>query len=301
MDVTGFTIREGNDAPFLRELTTLRLGGCVLAEVRLHDARAATALADVAERLGGRLASIGAGSNILAGDGNLPLVLVKNALEPEIIQLADDGKKTLVRVAGSVKLPVLLGRLAVMDLGGLEGLTGIPGTLGGAVVMNAGSYGQCIADALVAMTVVTENGTVKTVQRADIDFGYRRMSITGHSSWFLVLSAELCLARKEHSIAAALGKECMEKKKSTQPVSAASAGCIFKNPDTVTSAGKLLDEAGFKGKCLGGMLFSEVHANFLVNKGDGTSAQAFELVDMAKNAVKTMFDIELETEVKIWV
>lgn len=301
MTQTAFTIREGHEAPLLQNLTTLRLGGRVLAEVRLHAPEAAGELLAIAARLGGTLASLGAGSNILAADGDLPLVLVKNGLEPEISVLADDGKKAVVRAAGSVKLPVLLHRLAAMDLGGLEGLTGIPGTVGGAVAMNAGSYGQNIADTLVAMTVVTEKGVVKTIDRADIDFGYRHMAVPGHLSWFLVLSAEFSLTRKEAGVVATLGKECMEKKKATQPVTAASAGCVFKNPDDAPGAGKLLDDAGFKGKRLGGMAFSEMHANFLINEGNGNSAEAFELITMARDAVKTKFGISLQTEVKIWV
>lgn len=297
----GMAIREGNEAPLMRELTTLRLGGRVLAAVHLREAEAAAGLPAIAERLGGKLASLGAGSNILAGDEDLPLVLVKNGLEPEISVLADDGKKAVVRVAGSVKLPVLLGRLAAMDLGGLEGLTGIPGTVGGAVAMNAGSYGQDISDTLAAVTVVTENGVVHTLDRADIDFGYRRMDVPGHPSWFLILSAEFCLPRKEAGTIAALGKECMAKKKTTQPVAAASAGCVFKNPGDGSSAGKLLDAAGFKGKRLGGMAFSEMHANFLINEGNGRSGEAFELLAMAKDAVAAKFGIELQTEVKIWL
>lgn len=306
MKQTNFIVREGNDAPLMRELTTLRLGGRVLAEVRLRDPEAAAGLPEMAARLGGRLASIGAGSNILAGDGDLPLVLVKNALDPEITLLADDGKKAVVRVAGSAKLPVLLARLAAMDLGGLEGLMGIPGTVGGAVAMNAGSYGQSIADTLVAMTVVTEKGTVRTIERADIDFGYRRMDVPGHFSgsgriWFLVLSAEFSLTRKEAGVVASRGNECMEKKKATQPVTAASAGCVFKNPNEATNAGKLLEDAGLKGKRLGGMCFSEMHANFLINEGNGTSGEAVELITTAKDVVRAMFGIELQTEIAIWL
>ena len=311
MKEMGFIVREGNDAPLMRELTTLRLGGRVLAEVRLQDPEAAAKLPELAERLGGRLASIGAGSNILAGDGDLPFVLVRNSLEPEVGLLADDSKKAVVRAAGSVKLPVLLGRLASMDLGGLEGLAGIPATVGGAVAMNAGSYGQSIADTLVAMTVVTEKGAVRTIDRADIDFGYRSLLVPGHlggtglagsgRAWFLILSAEFSLTRKEAGVVAALGKECMEKKKATQPITAASAGCVFKNPDEATSAGKLLEDAGLKGKRLGGMAFSEIHANFLCNEGSGTAAEAFELISMAKEAVRAKFGIELQTEVAIWV
>ncbi|CAK7073863.1 MAG: UDP-N-acetylenolpyruvoylglucosamine reductase [Desulfovibrio sp.] len=303
----GFTIREGNDAPLLRELTTLRLGGRARAMVHLHEAGAAAALPELANRLGGKLATIGAGSNILAGDGELPLVLVKLALDPEISEPVAMEGKFVVRAAASVKLPVLLHRLAAQDIGGLEGLTGIPGTVGGAVAMNAGSYGQCVADTLTALTVVTEQGEVKTLSRAEVDFAYRHMAIPGlfdsrgTDGWFAVLAAEFALTREEPGAVTARATEHMARKKITQPVTAASAGCVFKNPENAASAGKLLDDAGFKGKRLGGMAFSEMHANFMVNEGNGTSAAALELLALAQGTVREKFGVSLQTEVKIWV
>lgn len=301
MGMTGIIVREGRDVPLLRDLTTIRLGGRALAAVALQDEESAAALPEIAERLGGKLVSLGAGSNILAKDGDLPLVLVKNALEPEIAVLTDDGEEAVLRAGGSVKLPVLLAYLAAMNFAGLEGLAGIPGTVGGAVAMNAGSYGQCIADTLASVTVVTQTRAIRAIPRADIDFGYRRMAFSGSQSWHLTLSAEFRLARmREAGIISARGKENMAKKAAVQPVSAASAGCVFKNPVGGISAGKLLDEAGFRGKRLGGMAFSAMHANFLINEGGGTSAQAFELLAMAREGVRAKFGISLQTEVTIW-
>lgn len=303
MKATGLSIREGKDAPAMAQRTTLRLGGSVLAEVLLADPSLAGTLPETAARLGGKLACIGAGSNILAGEGPLPLVLVKNAMEPEITVTEETEERVVLRASASVKLPALLARAAGMDVAGLEGLTGIPGTVGGAVAMNAGSYGQCVADALVSMTVATDAGKIQTFARDEICFAYRHMSVSGLApkAWTMVTAAEFALTRCKKGEASARAKAHMAQKQATQPVTAASAGCVFKNPSPENSAGKLLDQAGFKGKRLGGMAFSSIHANFLVNEGGGTSAQALELLEEAKQAVLAMHGIALAPEVKIWL
>lgn len=297
----GLTILSGKDAPTMARRTTLRLGGQVRGEVMLTDPLAADALPGIADRLGGRLVSLGAGSNILAGDGPLSLVLVRNGMPPDITMLEDDGETTVVRASSSAKLPVLLGRAAEADLAGLEGLTGIPGSVGGAVAMNAGSYGQCVADTLRALDVVTDRGEVRRFMRNEVEFGYRSMSIPGLGGWWMVLAAEFALSRDAAGVVSARARECMEKKRSTQPVTVASAGCVFKNPAPDNPAGKLLDAAGFKGKRLGGMAFSNMHANFMVNEGAGTSAEALDLMALAKHTVFTRYGIILEAEVTLWV
>lgn len=302
MRTTGLSIYEGEKAPRMAERTTLRLGGRVLAEVALADPLAAAALPETAARLGGALVCLGAGSNILAGEGPLALVTVKNAMEPAITVVAETAHGVVVRAASSVRLPVLLGRAAAMDLAGLEGLAGIPGTVGGAVAMNAGSFGQCVADTLVSLTLVTETGSVQTVERDAIHFAYRHMDITGMPpGWRMVLAADFALVRSGAGQVAAAGAACMAKKKATQPVGAASAGCVFKNPAPDLPAGRLLDEAGYKGKRCGGMGFSPLHANFLVNHGTGTSAQALELVREAQEAVFARHGVTLEPEVALWL
>ncbi|MDL2209207.1 UDP-N-acetylmuramate dehydrogenase [Desulfovibrio sp. OttesenSCG-928-O18] len=303
MAATGLSIFEGREAPTMAERTTLRLGGPVLAEVALTGPEAADRLPGIASRLGGRLVSIGAGSNILAGGGPLPLVLVKNAMPPEITVVEENRDTVTLRAASSVKLPVLLGRAASMDLAGLEGLSGIPGSVGGAVAMNAGSFGQSVSDTLTALTLVTARGEIRTVPRENICFAYRHMGLPGLASgaWYMILSADFVLTRSATGVVAAAGKAHMAQKKASQPVGAASAGCVFKNPAPENPAGKLLDEAGFKGKRLGDMAFSTVHANFLVNEGQGSSDQALELMEMAKRAVFERSGIILEPEVKLWL
>ncbi len=300
MRIPGLHILEGDEAPLMAGRTTLRLGGRLLGEVSLADPAFAGSLPGIASRLGGGLACLGAGSNILAGDGPLRLVAVRNALPPDIAVIEDAGETAVLRASGSVRLPVLLGRAAAMDLAGLEGLSGIPGTVGGAVAMNAGSFGQCVADTLERVAVVTETGDILDLGRESLVFGYRKMGIPALRGWWMALSADFRLRRAAAGTVRAAGRDILARKKETQPIAAASAGCVFRNPSPENPAGRLLDEAGFKGKRLGGMVFSPMHANFLVNEGQGTAAQALELMRMARDAVFSRYGILLEPEVRVW-
>lgn len=300
MTIHGLTIREGATAPRMAERTTLRLGGPVLAEIDLRVPESAARVPEIALRLGGTPVCLGAGSNILAGDGLLPLVVVRDASPPSIETEEDGAGRVRVRASASVKLPALLARLAGMDLGGLEGLAGIPGLVGGAAAMNAGSFGQCVADAVESVSVATGEGFVKTFGRDEISFGYRHMDLPGLEGWRMILAATFILERKAPGEVAAAARAHMARKKATQPVGAACAGCVFTNPSPENPAGKLLEEAGFKGRRLGGMAFSAMHANFLINEGRGTSGQALELIAAAKNAVWEQRGIALEMEVKVW-
>ncbi len=286
--------------PLLAERTTLELGGRALAELRADSLEGLEAAPGAAASLGGRLVALGEGSNILADDGDLPLVLLtqQGGRTPLVV---NEGKDTaLVLVDASTRLPVLLGRLAAWGLSGLEGLAGIPGSVGGALAMNAGSYGSLLSDALEVLVAVSASQGIMTLDRDDLELGYRHMSITGHTGFFCIDNAELRLRKSSPEAVRARMREIMTKKRATQPVTAKSAGCVFKNPSPEQSAGKLLDEAGCKGFSLGGMAFSTLHANFLVNLGGGTTAQALELIDKGREAVRAMHGVTLELEVVRW-
>ncbi|MDE5879882.1 MAG: FAD-binding protein, partial [Desulfovibrio sp.] len=179
-------------APSLAERTTLRLGGRAIAELVLETHEDALALPGHLARLGGEPLAIGRGSNLLAGDGELPLVLVRPALltGPEIDGAA--GEKVLVRVGAGVPLPRLLRFCAANGLSGLEGLTGIPGSVGGAVAMNAGSFGVETTNRVERLTVFS-GGRLVEVEAPALSAGYRSLAIVDaegqEMSEFLVLEA----------------------------------------------------------------------------------------------------------------
>jgi UDP-N-acetylmuramate dehydrogenase len=285
--------------PELSARTTLGLGGCALAEVVLTDPEDAQSLAPVLERLGGRPFALGGGSNILARDGELPLVVVSPRLkgEPAILRERPEGK-IRVRVLAGVKLQRFVAWLATQGLSALEGLVGVPGTVGGAVAGNAGSYGHDMAGVLARVLLWTPEGGLVWIGRDAFTADYRHFAPKGVVGWYLVLAAEFdCEVREpiemRQEMVGYLGR-----KKTGQPITAATAGCVFKNP-AGTSAGRLLEEAGFRGKRLGNMAFSEKHANFLVNLGGGTSGEAFDLIEAAREAVRGRSGHGLELEVRV--
>ncbi len=286
--------------PLLSERTTLRLGGPALAELLPETEEDALALPERLRRWGGRPFVIGAGSNLLAQDGELGLTLIRPRFceGPEVT--GEEDGRVLVRVGSGAPLPRLLRFCAAEGLSGLEGLAGIPGSVGGAVSMNAGSYGTETCRLLRSVRVLVD-GTVREVPETAIDYGYRscKLPFEGGSMPPLILSATFGLTRTQRNVITSLLRHNFFKKKSTQPVTAWSAGCVFKNPPGAASAGKLLDEAGFRGRRLGGMAFSEMHANFLINEGKGSASAALALIDEAAEAVRRRFGIALKMEVRI--
>lgn len=285
--------------PVLAERTSLRLGGTAIAEIRISEAVDAFKLRAACEALGAEPFVIGAGSNLLAADGDLPVVLVRPLFSNILSQRVDEDGNTLVRAGGGVRLPKLLGKCATWGLSGLEGLCGIPGTVGGAVAMNAGSFGCETGHCLHSLRVYSPALGLVDVPAQYLDFGYRRTEIRGLDTWFFVVYATFALTPSPMDGITKAMRHNFFKKKSTQPMTAWSAGCVFKNPSPENSAGKLLEESGFKGKKLGGMAFSPLHANFLINEGKGSATAAFDLLARAEEAILARSGIALEREVKV--
>ena len=286
-------------ASLLSSLTTLRLGGRAAAEFRLDSEHELDACGKRISSLGLPVHVLGGGSNILARDGELPLLLVRPNFRqgPEILG-AKDGK-TIVRAGASVRLPHLLAKCAGWGLSGFEGLTGIPGTVGGAVAMNAGSRGCEIVPLVHSLRIWSPGKGLKDIFSDQWKFAYRYFALTESEEYFFIISASFCLTRASSNGIREAMRLNYFKKKSTQPVLAWSAGCAFMNPSPELSAGKLLDEAGFKGKRLGGMAFSPMHANFLVNEGKGSAGAALELLGLAREAVQRRNGISLQLEIQV--
>lgn len=289
-------------APLLAERTTLRLGGTAIAELVLETYEDVQALGERLAALGGEPLFLGRGSNLLALDGELPLVLVRPQFltGPEVI--GSRGGKTLVRAGAGVPLPRLLRFCAANGLSGLEGLTGIPGSVGGAVAMNAGSFGVETCDRVERLKIALD-GRILDVDASALRAGYRTLAIGGvgeaQKSDFLVLEAIFGLTPDTKDGIAKRMRLNFFEKKSKQPVTAWSAGCAFRNPAPGVAAGKLLELAGFRGRRLGGMAFSSLHANFLVHEGGGSAEAALTLLSEARETVRRRFGHELEPEVRI--
>ncbi len=281
----------------LSQRTTLRLGGPAVAEALVRSEEGFSSLDELLRQEGAAPLALGAGSNILAADGPLPLVLVRpgNGREPEI--LGQEHGATRVLVPAALRLPGLLAWAASWGLAGLDGLTGIPGYIGGAVAMNAGSYGSEMGQVLTRVRIWRPGQSLSWIEARDCRLDYRTFD-PGIPGFFLVWEAELALRQDQVSAVRERMAAAYIRKKATQPVTAHTCGCVFKNPPGA-SAGWLLDQCGFKGRTEGGMGFSALHANFLVNLGQGTTAQALTLLDQARRAVAEKFGPILQCEVRM--
>lgn len=287
-----------NYSPKLSQLTTLHLGGTAIAEIILENNHDAELLEEKLKQLGGQAVCIGQGSNLLALDDNLALTLIRPLGYNSIETIYEDAERALVKVGASVRMPAFLRFCLKNGLSGLEGLCGIPGSIGGAIAMNAGSFGVETASCLHNVLAVTD-GKIKNYKISDLDVSYRKIKFPKENLKTVILEATFILTKLIKSVIFSRMSHNFFKKKSRQPLTSWSAGCAFKNPADNLAAGKLLEMAGFRGKKLGGMAFSAQHANFLINEGRGTSRAAMDLLEEASATVNKKFGIELEREVKV--
>lgn len=285
--------------PDLKEMSTLKMGGHGQAAFYPRDYRDLEELGKAWPELGHEVLILGRGSNILFKDGARPLSLVvwDKKDEPAVIRQTDDT--ALVMADAGMSLPGLLGWCAAHGLSGLERLAGIPGKVGGAIAMNAGSYGAQTGDMVQSITVWTPGSGIMDISRSGFKTGYRKFRINEISGPFIILKACCLLEKKSVFAVRQAMKNFYFRKKSAQPVLDNTAGCVFKNPAGFEPAGALLDKAGLRGKVRGGVCFSKKHANFLVNNKNGSSLDAMELISLAAREVSRLFGANLELEIKV--
>jgi UDP-N-acetylmuramate dehydrogenase len=248
---------------------------------------------------------LGDGANLLVDDDGVD-DLVVSLTAGEFTAIAIDGERATV--GAGVKLPRLISRFASEGLAGIEGLGGIPATIGGAVVMNAGgAFGQ-IADVVSVVHGLDRDGERVSLRREEIGFSYRHSGLNG----LIITRVELSLTRDDPTKLRQKMAEVIEYKKNSQPLGDNSAGCCFKNPTLRgdvegvgkagerVSAGMVIDRAGLKGLRIGSAEVSRLHANFLVADKGGRARDVIELIAEVTKRVRDRFGIELETEVVVW-
>ena len=235
---------------------------------------------------------MGFGSNLLVSDKGLRAAVIKLEAE-QFAQTRFDGEQ-LTTWAGA-ELSKLVLTCVQKGLSGIEALTGIPGSIGGAIKMNAGGNFGDIGAAVEAVTLMDSQGNVFEKSKPELIFDYRRTNITAK----FILNAQLYLAGADPEQLMRTVKEIWIYKKNNQPLNTKNSGCIFKNPRGV-SAGALIDRAGLKGLQIGGATVSEKHANFIVAEKGCKSRDVMRLIDAIKERVKERFGIELELEIEIW-
>ena len=237
-----------------------------------------------------RISVIGVGSNLLVRDGGIPGVVVR--LPAAFGRISIRGAR--VRV-GAAALDAAVARAAAeAGIGGLEFLRGIPGTVGGALKMNAGCYGKEIKDIFVEATAIDGKGNKHTLSAADMGFVYRKAQVPDD---FIFVEAVFEGVKDDPAIVKARMETLVEQRESTQPVKSRTGGSTFKNPPG-RKAWQLIDEAGCRGLMHGAAQVSEKHCNFLINTGDATAADIEALGEDVRARVKAKSGVELEWEIK---
>lgn len=277
----------------LKGLTTFGIGG--EAEYFFapeNTARLAEALRQ-AKKCGLRVFILGAGSNILIAASKLRGLVIK--LSAPYFKKIYLKRQSLYAGAG-ISLAGVLRFAWKKSLSGFEFSAGIPGTVGGALTMNAGIPGKCIFDLLEAVRVMDYNGKTKTIKKDKIKFAYRKSGLDK----YIILSAKFKLRPGKKEEIQQVVKQYLESRRTSQDGKSFSAGCVFKNPRPDLTAGELIDLSGLKGRRRGGAQVSPLHANFIVNRANAKAGDVLALMKLASGRVKNKFGIKLEPEIKIW-
>lgn len=276
------------------ELTSLRVGGAIDWVLSPETEAQAAALVHEMDEAGIGWRALGSGSNILADDGDHHYVVL--SLKELKGELGFAGER--VSVPAGYSLPRLCIDVGRQGLSGIEGLGGIPGTVGGALWMNAGAYGHEIGTVTEAVRVARD-GKVVEVPGSEVQWNYRHTSFREGE---LLLGATLRLTPDDPEKIRARMEDAKSRRMATQPHGSRSAGCFFKNPpESAVGTGKIIDEMGMKGSRRGSAQVSPVHANFIVTEGEGARAEdALALAEEVRERVKREHGIDLEYEVELW-
>jgi UDP-N-acetylmuramate dehydrogenase len=276
----------------LSEMTWFGLGGSAEYFIRPQTIEQ---LAEVVRTCGENnvpLRVLGYGSNLLVRDEGVKGVVVKLEAE-EFSKIEYQGQNVIV--GGGADLSKLVRECVRRGLGGLEALAGIPGSIGGAIRMNAGGNFGDIGSAVESVTLMDSQGKIFEKSKPELSFDYRHTNITAK----IILGAKLKLTEADPEQLLRSVKEVWIYKKNTQPLNMKSAGCVFKNPRGMSS-GAMIDRCGLKGTKVGGASVSEKHANFIVAEKGCKSNDVIALIDLVKKKVKEKFDVSLELEIEIW-
>jgi UDP-N-acetylmuramate dehydrogenase len=276
------------------ELTSLRVGGSIDWVISPETEEQAAAIVFELDQAGIGWRPLGSGSNVLADDGDHHYVVLSLSNMKGEVRIEGDR----VSVSAGYSLPRLCIDVARAGLSGIEGLGGIPGTVGGALWMNAGAYGHEIGTVTETVRVARE-GKVVDIPGSSVQWNYRHTSFREGE---LLLGGTLRLTPDDPEQIKTRMDEAKSRRLSTQPHGARSAGCFFKNPPASSiGTGKMIDELGMKGQRRGSAIVSPIHANFIVTEGENARAEdALALAEEIRERVKREQGIELEYEVELW-
>ena len=280
--------------------TSFKIGGPALIYVQPSSQDELIKIVSECRNNGAPFIIVGRGTNILVSDEGVKKVVIQ--LHPNfggcsLINERDlsRGNKVLMRADAGTLLSAAADAAINNSLTGLEFASGIPGTVGGAVVMNAGAYGHDISHVCESVDILTTDGGVKTLSKDEMRFAYRQSTVK--QSKAIVLNAVFALSHGEKDKIAEYTKDLNKRRLNTQPLEYPSAGSVFKRPEGYY-AGKLISDSGLKGFAIGGAQVSEKHAGFIINTGGATSQNVLDLIVHIQKTVNKKFGVRLETEIE---
>ncbi|MGP4080329.1 UDP-N-acetylmuramate dehydrogenase [Pseudalkalibacillus sp. R45] len=276
----------------LSKHTTIKIGGPADVFVEPDSVEALKKVIDIVKNNDVPWTTIGRGSNLLVSDEGIEGVVIK--LGKGTDHLEENGEEILVGGGYSlVKLSTIMSR---KGMAGLEFASGIPGSLGGAVYMNAGAHGSDMSKILKKAHILFEDGSIEWLSADEMAFSYRTSILQKKPG--ICIEAVLQLKQGDRESITDVMQKNKDYRKETQPWNHPCCGSVFRNP-LPNYAGQLIESSGLKGKTIGGAQISEMHANFIVNTGDAKAKDVLELIDLVKSTIKEKHDIDMETEVEM--
>ena len=279
------------DNELMSKHTSYGIGGKVLGYIRPFDKYELIKIIKLLNENNSKIYFVGSGSNLLVNDKKINAYIITPAKALKLFNIDDN----IITAESGVMLGKVVKESIKHNLTGLEGLVGVPGTLGGAIMMNAGAWGAEISNYLISVDIVSNNGEIKKLYPDDIEFKYRYSSFSSNE---FILSAKFKLNKASRTeinrkkIIASRGRI------KSQPLKFRSAGSVFKNPHTKLAAGLLIDKVGLKGTRYGDAEISNHHANFFINHGNARASDIAKLIKISRKKVYEKFGIMLELEIK---
>ena len=278
----------------MKEHTSFKIGGPAEFYIKITSIKELQQILEFAKKENIKITILGNGSNILVSDKGIQGIVIKTNLKE--IKIKNKEDKIEILVDDGVQLGLLAQKLLKEEITGFEELSGIPGTIGGAVVMNAGAHGKEMKDIVTEVTAIDYNGNIHIFTNEQSNFEYRHSKFSDNE--YIILQVKLLLEKGKKEEIKSKMDEYAQYRKEKQPIEYPSAGSTFKRGTDFITA-KLIDETGLKGYSIGGANISDKHAGFVINTGNATAQDVLDLVKYVKDTVYEKFGKKIELEIKV--
>ena len=275
--------------------TSFKIGGPAEIFIKIQNIEELKKIIELSKKTNTKLTIIGNGSNLLVKDKGIKGIVAKIQMKEIEIHKLDNENVEVIADSG-VLLSFLAQKLLKEEIQGFEELSGIPGTIGGAIVMNAGAHGKEMKDIVTEITAIDYDGKIQKFKGKEAEFEYRKSKFS--SEKYIILQTKLLLTKGNKEEIKAKMEEYLKYRKEKQPIEFSSAGSTFKRGEDFITA-KLIDDAGLKGYSIGGAEISTKHAGFIINKGNATAKDILELVKYTSEKVYEKFGKKIELEIKV--